>query len=289
MLPTVVAEASENKLARASAVIVDPTGTALGCFVGWVIFLGLLCLVPFGGIIVAVLSLIWIKGSRHERHEALAHRIDAPPALAAEVSVGDAVTLCGRVVSQEVVKTPLGHHAVLAELWLDEEVADSVQDPTPTWTKQLGGDLLLRTESGQQVAIEGSWSLLSDKSQTTTQYDGVPPAHAPLTDEERRALKEQGSQYGERWLESDVEVLVTGEVKSVTQVEAQGAAGYRGLDNVSRVVMGPPPDGVVRISTFSPVKIAEKAREAKAVIRGGQLGIVMGVLSSYAWWRFIFG
>lgn len=284
-----MAEGSENKLARASTKIIDPTGMAPGCFVGWVVFLGLLCLIPFAGVIVAVLSVIWIKGSRHERIEALKHRIDAPPALAAKVSVGDVVTLCGRVVSQEAVKTPLGNHAVLAELWLDDEVAESVQDPVPNWTQQLGGDLLVRTESGAQVAIEGPWSLFSDKTQTTLQYDGVPPVHAPLSDEEREALKEKGSQYGERWLEGDAECLVTGQVKSVTQVEAQGTVGYRGLEIVRRVAMEPPPGGVVRISTFSPAAIAEKAREAEAVIRGGQIAIVMGTLSTYAWWRFIFG
>jgi len=284
-----MADASGSKLARASTEIVDPTTTDKGCFVGMLVFMGLLCLVPFAGVVAALLGYIWAKGSQNERHEALTHRIDAAPVVVDDVQAGDVVTLCGRVVSSETVITPLKNDAVLAELWMDDEVAESVQDPEPTWTQQLGGDLLLRTETGDQIAIEGAWSLLSDRSQTTMQHDGVPPAHAPLTAEERTSLKEGCSQYGERWLRTDVEVLVTGRVEAVTRVETAGAAGYRGLDEARRVVVGPPSSDVVRISTYAPAQIAAMAREAQAMIGAGRLGIAFGLFSCYAWWRFFFG
>jgi len=62
---------------------------------------------------VVFLGLLCHPFRRGHRRRALGH-LDAPPTLAAKVS--------------------------------DDEVAESVQDAVPNWTRQLGGDLLLRTD-----------------------------------------------------------------------------------------------------------------------------------------------
>lgn len=267
----------------------NPEGTDIGCLVFMLVGGVVVSAIPFGGIALLLFGWVWIIGGKNERAEALRHRLDPESVVPSrQAGIGDRVTLLGRVRGPADVRTPLGHRAVVASLWLDDELADDVEGPNPTWTKVLGDHLELDADGGV-VVMEGPLGILSHKKKTTDQSDGRPPAHAPLTADERKVMTKGAEQYGERWLEPEMEVLATGVVGDVEEVAPEQGTGYRSSGMIRKVTLSALPEaGVVRVSSYSPRRVAQLARQGKAQIIGSVLLMGMG-LASLLWWARFFG
>ena len=260
----------------------NPEGTDLGCLIFMLVGGVAVCAIPFGGIAMLLFGWVWIIGGKNERAEALRHRLDGETIVSLrDAVIGDRVTLLGKVRGPAAITTPLGQSAVVASLWLDDELADQVESPDPTWSKVLGDRLELDAEGGTVVMDGVPLGILSHKKKTTDQAQGAPPAHAPLTADERKALTKGCEQYGERWLEPEMEVLATGVVSDVDEVPPEQGSGYRSVGLVRRVTLAPLVEaGVVRVSTYSPRRVAQLARQGKAQIIGSVILIAMGIALS---------
>lgn len=268
----------------------NPEGTDIGCLLFVLIGGAAVCAIPFGGVALLLFGWVWIIGGKNERAEALRHRLDDETVVpVGAASVGDRVTLLGKVRGPAAVTTPLGHPAVVAALWLDDELADDIEGANPTWTKVLGDRLELDADGGRVVIAGVPLALLSEKKKTTDQAQGRPPAHAPLTPEERKAITKGCEQYGERWLEPEMEVLATGLVGDVDEIPPDQGSGYRSTGLIRQITLVPLPDaGAVRVSTYSPRRVAQLARQGKAQIVGSVILMAMGI-ASLVWWSRFFG
>ncbi|MCA9620324.1 MAG: hypothetical protein KC731_14980 [Myxococcales bacterium] len=261
-------------------------GLNLGCLTALLLTAVLVSAIPYvGGVATFVLGL-WIRRSGHNTRRMLAaHRRRAPPDSPHAVVLGDSATLLGRVVGPAAEKTPLGHAAVVANLWLDDEIIDSLEDAAPTWTKQLGDELVIEAR-GARIVAKGAMDILSHKVETTSQTNGHPPDHAPLDADERAALTKRCDEYGERWLEPDMEVLVQGLVHQVEDGHAPAQQGYRDEGRIRTIELRPPGDAPIRVSTYTPRQLAEANHQARAETLGGTVMMVIGAVALALWISF---
>ena len=261
----------------------DPHGVNVGCLVGIILIALAVSAIPYGGVVTLVFG-YWISGwARNKRSRALSYVLQAPLIDATRAKAGDRIDVAARVTGPEsAVKTPLGRSAVVATAWMDDELGDETEDRTPTWTAQYGERIELEADGATLVVESDAIQILSKSVTTTKQHSGEPPAHVPL--EVRKDLKKGCEEYGERWLDVGTEVVVSGLVASVEDKTIHDqVAGYRGHRRIAKVSIVAPAGGAVRVTTFTPSRIAELAREAQAEIIGGSIMMVVAVLSLLYW------